>query len=71
MKIVKIPTVWTPEQADSMYRFIQSIQASIWYTYQDELQSQYRRMSGQSVERKPDAEEPNDDGEIFDDDMPF
>ena len=43
MKTIKIPTCWTAEQADIIYRFIQAIQENIWQTYSEEIQDNYRQ----------------------------
>ena len=61
MKTVKIPTCWTAEQADSIYRFIQAIQDNIWQTYNEELQSHYRQKQGISLKSEA-ADEPNGSG---------
>ena len=58
MKTVKIPTCWTAEQADSIYRFIQAIQDNIWQTYNEELQRHYRQKQGISLKSEV-ADEPN------------
>ena len=67
MKKVQIPTNWTPEQADSVYQFIQDIKDSIWRTYNTELQSHYRKTNGISIKNEETTGEYDD----FDDNIPF
>lgn len=71
MKTVKIPTNWTPEQADSVYRFIDSIKESIWRAYNDELQNHYRKMKGITVKSEAPTDKEVDIFEDFDGNMPF
>lgn len=67
MKKVQIPTNWTPEQADSVYQFVQDIKDSIWRTYNTELQNHYRKMNGISIKNEEITGEYDD----FDDNIPF
>jgi hypothetical protein len=69
MKTIKIPTCWTAEQADSVYRFMQAIQENIWRTYNNELQEHYRKING--IKTSNFTDEAKEDSDIFDDDMPF
>jgi hypothetical protein len=70
MKTVEIPTCWTAEQADSVYRFIQAIQDNIWRTYNEELQSHYRQLKGISLKSEV-TDEANGELDMFDDNIPF
>ena len=70
MKTVNIPTCWTAEQADSVYRFIQAIQDNIWRTYNDELQNHYRKINGISVKSEI-TEKATGEYDDFDENMPF
>lgn len=67
MKTVQIPTNWTPEQADCVYRFLQSLQESIWLAYSDEIQRCYRDISDMTNKNEPQM----GGGDDFDDDIPF
>jgi hypothetical protein len=64
---VRIPTFWTAEKAASIHRFVQSIQLSIWCSYQDEIEESNRKKHQERLK----LEAQNGEGEIFDDDIPF
>lgn len=71
MKTVEIPTNWTPEQADSVYRFIDSIKESIWRAYNDELKNHYRKIKGITVKSEISTDKKIGVYEDFDDNIPF
>ena len=63
MKILKIPTYWTVEQADSIYQFLDELKAVLWQTYGGELQDMYAETHQTQIE--------NEQGNEFDDEFPF
>jgi len=62
MKIIRIPTFWTAEQADTIYEFLGELRTAIWQEYHEDIQHLYDDMRDQTQEHTD-----ND----FDDDIPF
>ncbi len=42
MKILKITTHWTTEEADCIYRFLDEFQCAIWESYGDDIELLYQ-----------------------------
>jgi len=62
MKIIRIPTFWTAEQADTIHEFLGELQAAVWQEYHDDIQHLYDEMRDQDQEHS---------GNDFDDDVEF
>lgn len=44
MKIIKIPTFWNAEQADTVYQFLLELKDAIWQEYQADIQRMYEQI---------------------------
>lgn len=44
MKIIKIPTFWNAEQADTVYQFLQELKDAIWLEYHADIQRMYEQI---------------------------
>ncbi len=42
MKILKMTTHWTAEEADCMFRLLDEFQSAIWESYGDEIERLYQ-----------------------------
>ena len=65
MKILKITTHWTPEEADCIFSFLDELQSMIWENYGDDLAQMYQQMGEQQQIMEPEAED------MFNDEIPF
>jgi len=63
MKVITLPTCWTPEQAIIIHEFLVECQAAVWQAYQQEIAQGYDQM----INELADAERHNDNN--FDDDF--
>ena len=64
MKILKITTHWTTEEADCIFSLLDELQAMIWESYGDDIAQMYRQIEEQQ-KFKLDVEE------TFNDEIPF
>lgn len=48
MKILRIPTFWTAEQADTIYSFLGDLQAAVWQEYHEEIRQMYDEVKEQA-----------------------
>lgn len=62
MKIIRIPTFWTAEQADTIHEFLGELRAAVWQEYHEDIQQLYDDVREQAQEHTD-----ND----FDDDITF
>jgi len=44
MKILRIPTFWTAEQADTIHEFLGELQAAVWQEYHEDIQRMYEEI---------------------------
>ena len=65
MKILKIATHWTPEEADCIFSFLEEIQSMIWESYGDDLAQMYQQMGEEQQKIEQEVEE------TLNDDIPF
>jgi len=49
MKILKIPTFWTADQADTIYEFLGELQAAVWQEYHKDIQRLYEKVRDNQV----------------------
>lgn len=63
MKILKIPTYWTAEEADSIYQCLGELRTMIWQAYGKDIQQWYAELHQQQTENEERGE--------FNDDLPF
>ncbi len=61
MKILKITTHWTAEEADCVYRLLGELQSEIWQHYGEDIHHMYDRIHEAQSERD----------ETYFDDIPF
>lgn len=57
MQILKIPTYWTAEQADSIYEFLGDLRAAIWEQYDGEIDQLYDELRKQVGSKTSPSEE--------------
>lgn len=62
MKILRIPTFWTAEQAATIHEFLGELQAAVWQEYHEDIQKMYQEIKEQSH---------RDHIETIDDDVEF
>lgn len=63
MKILKMTTHWTPEEADAIYRFLDDYKETLWQSYGEDIVQMYKTTHDQQQ---------TDHREIaFDDEIPF
>lgn len=54
MKILKITTHWTPEEADCIYRFLDDVKEALWQQYGDDIVHMYKILHDeQQAEHEP------------------
>ena len=63
MKHLKIPTYWTPSEADGVCAFVQSVIDAIWESYGDDIELMHRQLQQQ--------QETSETIEEFNDEIPF
>ncbi len=63
MKILKITTHWTPEEADCVYQFLDDLKEAIWQRYGEDILDMYKTIQD---EQQAEYEECD-----FNDEIPF
>ena len=63
MKVLRITTHWTAEEADCIYQLLDEFKAVIWNHYGDEIVEMHK-----SIQLEQHASE---EGREFNDDLPF
>lgn len=63
MKILKIPTFWTAEQADTIHEFLGELQAAVWQEYHEDIQLMYEKIRDNQVSMN-DVKDLDDEVEI-------
>ena len=63
MKILKITTHWTPEEADAIYQFLDNYKEALWQSYGEDIVQMYKTTRDEQL---GDYEET-----AFDDEIPF
>lgn len=63
MKILKIPTWWTPAEADSIYQLLDKLQTEVWQAYGKEIQNMYHEQHRNQMLNEQEDE--------FNDEIPF
>ena len=78
MATLTIPDDWTPEQALSVYEFIEALQFAIWGHYADDIQALYQeyyncepRAPNEPYANDPDAPKTAGPDSPFNDKIPF
>jgi len=61
MKVLKITTHWTTEEADCIYRLLGELQSVIWQNYGEDIDHLYDLIREEQLERE----------EAYFDDIPF
>ncbi len=65
MKILKLTTHWTAEEADCIYRFLDEFRCAIWENYGHDIELLYRAQHEEQLRRKTEGErEPSSIGGI-------
>ena len=65
MKILKITTHWTTEEADCIFSLLDELQSMIWESYGDDIAQMYQQMGEEQQKIKREGEE------TFNDEIPF
>ncbi len=65
MKILRITTHWTNEEADCIFSLLDELQAMIWESYGDDIAHMYQQMGEEQQKIKREGEE------TFNDEIPF
>lgn len=63
MRILKITTYWTPEEADCIYQFLDECKEALWQSYGEEIVKMYQDIQ--------DEQQTRDAQRDFDDELPF
>lgn len=50
MKVIRIPTFWTAEQADTIHEFLGELRTAVWQAYHEDIQSMYDDIAAQAQE---------------------
>lgn len=61
MKILKITTYWTAEEADCVYELLGTLKSAIWQAYGDDIIKMHRDIA---MEQKYDKERDEFNGEL-------
>ena len=52
MKILRIPTYWTPEEADCVYQLLDELRAAVWNSYGEEITAMHKAISSEEQRKK-------------------
>lgn len=66
MKIMKIATYWTTEQAENIYMLLDELKTAIWQSYGEDIVEMHREIASEQ-----EKETENDACDEFDDELPF
>jgi len=69
MKILKMTTHWTPEEADCMFRLLDEFQSAIWESYGDEIERLYQTEREEQLQLEMEWEQEGEASSL--DDIPF
>ncbi len=61
MKILKITTYWTAEEADCIYQLLSELQSALWQSYGEDIQHMHDMIREEQLESE----------EAFTDEIPF
>ncbi len=62
MKIIRIPTFWTAEQADTIQEFLGELRAAVWQEYGEDI---YKIYDDMATEAQQSIENDLDDDSTF------
>ena len=65
MRILKMTTHWTAEEADCIYRLLEELQSIVWANYGNDITKMYQLMRDEQLEMERDRED------IIPDEIPF
>jgi hypothetical protein len=57
MKILKMTTHWTTEEADCIFRLLDEFQSVIWENYGDDITEMYQLMGAEQLAMERDMED--------------
>lgn len=69
MKILKMTTHWTAEEADCMVRLLDEFQSAIWESYGDEIERLYQTDREEQLQLEMEREREREASSL--DDIPF
>ena len=67
MKILKITTHWTPEQAAGIYEFLDDFKEVLWQSYGEDIVQMYKA----TYDEQQADYQVDDEATILDDEIPF
>ena len=63
MKILKITTHWTPQEADAVYQFLDEFKEALWQQYGEDIVQMHKTIQDEWTDDHEDSE--------FNDEIPF
>lgn len=63
MKILKITTHWTPEEADCVYQFLDDLKEALWQSYGEDIVHMYKTLHDEQQAGNEECD--------FNDEIPF
>ena len=57
MKILKMATYWSAEEADCIYRLLEELQSIVWENYGDDITKMYQLMQAEQLEMERERKE--------------
>ena len=57
MRILKMTTHWTAEEADCIYSLLEELQSIVWENYGDDITKMYQLMRDEQLEMERDIED--------------
>jgi len=63
MRMLKITTQWTPEEADCIYQFLDDFKEALWQCYGEDIVQMYKTIQ--------DEQQAGNEERTFDDEPPF
>ncbi len=61
MKILRIPTYWTPEEADCVYQLLDELRSAVWHSYGEEITAMHKAIWEEEQKRKDSEGSENDE----------
>ena len=65
MKILRIATYWTPEEADCVYQLLDELKAAVWQSYGEEITAMHKAIWEEEQTHQKDSENNENDELLF------
>ena len=69
MKILKMTTHWTTEEADCLYRLLDEFQCALWESYGKDIEQLYQTQRTEQLEMNRERERKREESPL--DEIPF